>query len=139
MVERLPGAGGSRLGLDRDQLRRRQRADGVPDSGPRREFVLGGRRIRNASGNRIVFKRDEVRFETLRRWRSPRTNIDYPIAMRVVAPTFDVVLEPLFDDQEETHARAWDDLLEGAVRVRRGRTRRTRYLELTGYGEPLRL
>jgi len=51
------------------------------------------------------------------------------------------VLEPLLDDQEEdARASVGTIYWEGAVRVRRGDTIVGRgYLELTGYGEPLRL
>ena len=106
----------------------------------RNPFWAGGT-FRDPGGNRIVFKRDDVRFEPLRRWRSPRTNIDYPVAMRVRAGGIDLALEPAFDDQEED-ARATVGTIywEGAVRTRRADGVAGRgYLELTGYGEPLRL
>ena len=103
-------------------------------------FWAGGA-FRDPSGHRIVFRRDDVRFEPLRTWRSPRTNIDYPVAMRVVAPILDMVLEPLFDDQEEdARASVGTIYWEGAVHTRRADGVSGRgYLELTGYGEPLRL
>jgi predicted secreted hydrolase len=103
-------------------------------------FWSGGA-FRDANLNASMFERSEVRFEPLRRWRSMRTNIEYPVAFRVTAGHVDVILEPLFDDQEQD-ARATVGAVywEGAVRaivdgapVGRG------YLELTGYGEPLRL
>ena len=103
-------------------------------------FWAGGA-FRDPSGHRIVFKRDDVRFEPLRRWRSPRTNIDYPVGMRVRAGEIDLALDPAFDDQEED-ARATVGTIywEGAVRTRRADGVAGRgYLELTGYGEPLRI
>ena len=105
-----------------------------------RSFWAGGA-FRDPKGRRVVFRRDEVRFEPIRTWRSPRTNFDYPVGMRVVAGEFDLVLEPLFDDQEEdARASVGTVYWEGAVRARRGDTLVGRgYLELTGYGEPLRL
>jgi predicted secreted hydrolase len=103
-------------------------------------FWAGGA-FRDRNGRRTPFRREDVQFETLRRWRSPRTNIDYPVAMRVVAGEFDLVLEPLFDDQEEdARASVGTIYWEGAVRARRGGATFGRgYLELTGYGEALRL
>jgi predicted secreted hydrolase len=103
-------------------------------------FWAGGA-FRDRSGRRTVFRHDDVRFEPLRRWRSPRTNIDYPVAMRVRAGEFDLVLEPLFDDQEEdARASVGTIYWEGAVRARQGVAfTGIGYLELTGYGEPLRL
>jgi predicted secreted hydrolase len=83
----------------------------------------------------------EVVFETLRRWRSPRTGIEYPVAMRVRAGDLDVALEPLFDDQElDARAGVGTVYWEGAVRASaRGKPGGRGYLELTGYGEPLKL
>ena len=82
-----------------------------------------------------------VRFEPLRRWRSPRTGVEYPVAMRVEAAGERYDLAPLIDDQE-LDARASTGTLywEGAVRVRAGAREVGRgYLELTGYGRPLRI
>ena len=105
-----------------------------------RPFWAGGA-FRYGNGRRVVFRRDEVRFEPVRTWRSPRTNFDYPVAMRVVAGEFDLVLEPLLDDQEEdARASVGTIYWEGVVSARRaGVTIGRGYLELTGYGEPLRL
>ena len=103
-------------------------------------FFAGGA-FRDRAGGRIDFTPDAIRFESMRTWRSSRTNIDYPVAMRVVAGEFDLVLEPLLEDQEEdARASVGTIYWEGAVRVRRGDTQvGVGYLELTGYGEPLRL
>ena len=51
-----------------------------------RPFWAGGA-FRDGNGRRVIFRRDEVRFEPVRTWRSPRTNFDYPVAMRIVAGT----------------------------------------------------
>ncbi len=61
MVERSDGAGSRRLGLDRDQSRRRRRADGVPDA---------RRRGRNALGRRHAATRGRKRARVRRRTRS---------------------------------------------------------------------
>jgi len=103
-------------------------------------FWAGGA-FRDRSGRHIVFQRDDVRFEPLRTWHSPRTNIDYPVAMRVRAGDLDLDLQPMFDDQEEDARPTVGTIYwEGAVRTRRADGVAGRgYLELTGYGEPLRL
>jgi len=43
-----------------------------------------------------------IRVETLRRWESAATRIEYPVASRIVIPALkaDLVFEPLVDDQE---------------------------------------
>jgi predicted secreted hydrolase len=96
---------------------------------------------RDAAGRLTLFGPSDVQFEVLRAWRSPRTNIEYPVAFRVTAGPVDVTLEPLFDDQEQdARASVGTIYWEGAVRARRGNSVVGRgYLELTGYGVPLRL
>jgi len=84
---------------------------------------------------------DEIQFTPQRRWRSPRTQIDYPVAMSVRAGDVQFLLEPLMDDQE-LDARAGTGVIywEGAVRaVQAEREIGRGYLELTGYGKPLKL
>ncbi len=88
-----------------------------------------------------VYAADQVAFEPLERWTSPRTRATWPVAQRIrVGPrTFET--RPLFADQElDSRASAgavyWEgasELLEGGRRVGRG------YLEMTGYLEPIRL
>ena len=82
----------------------------------------------------------EVRFEPLRRWRSPRTELEYPVAMRLAAGGREFVLEPLMDDQElDSRASTGVVYWEGAVTARTGDQAVGRgYLELTGYGKPVR-
>ena len=95
--------------------------------------------VRDVSGTVTAFAADAVEFSVERRWRSPRTGVDYPVAMRVRVGRDEVALAPLFDDQE-LDARASTGTLywEGAVRARRSGTDIGRgYLELTGYGNPL--
>jgi len=97
-------------------------------------------RIRDKAGG-VFFAPPGVSFTPLRAWRSPRTGIEYPVAMRVAAQGRTFELEPLMDDQE-LDARASTGTLywEGAVRALEGGREAGRgYLELTGYGEPLRL
>ncbi len=83
----------------------------------------------------------DVDFIAQRRWRSPRTAIEYPVSFRVRAGDIDVTLEPLLDDQElDARAGVGTVYWEGATRASiRGRVAGRGYLELTGYGEPLRI
>jgi predicted secreted hydrolase len=83
----------------------------------------------------------EVRFTPLRRWRSPRTGTEYPVAFNVVAGDVDVTLEPLLDDQElDSRLSVGTVYWEGAVRAFAGARDIGRgYLELTGYGSALKL
>ena len=83
----------------------------------------------------------EIRFTPRRQWRSPRTGIDYPVAFRVEAGGVDVTLVPLLDDQElDSRASVGTIYWEGAVRAIAGDREVGRgYLELTGYGSPLKM
>ena len=88
-----------------------------------------------------LYGADEVGFEPIERWTSPRTRGVWPVAQRLrVGPrTFET--KPLFADQEldsraSTGAVYWEGaslLTEGDRRVGRG------YVEMTGYVEPIRL
>jgi predicted secreted hydrolase len=78
-----------------------------------------------------------VAFKRLRTWKSPRTGVEYPVAMQVN----DLRLEPLMDDQElDSRASTGTIYWEGAVRAFRGKSEVGRgYLELTGYWKPMKL
>jgi predicted secreted hydrolase len=100
-----------------------------------------GGTLRDAGGTVHSLKPEDVVFHADRTWQSPRTGIVYPVQWHVQAGPIDVELEPLMDDQEnDTRLSTGAIYWEGAVRavehdhlVGRG------YLELTGYGERLRL
>jgi len=100
-----------------------------------------GGAMQDPAGNVRVLGRDDVRFTPHARWRSPRTNVEYPIAMRLEAGGATYELVPLMEDQElDSRASVGTIYWEGAVRA----TRDTRavgrgYLELTGYGGALRI
>lgn len=96
---------------------------------------------RDPDGRMQVFDPGEVSFEPLRRWRSQRTGITYPVSMHLRVGTVDFDLKPLLDDQEnDTRITTGAIYWEGAVRALRGETQLGRgYLELTGYGERLKL
>ena len=101
--------------------------------------LWAGATWRRADGRVDRLGPDAVAFETLRTWRSPRTGVEYPVSMRVRAGAFMAELTPLFDDQElDARATVGTVYWEGAVRCA-GAAAGRGYLELTGYGERLRL
>ena len=85
---------------------------------------------------------DEIAWSALRRWRSSRTGVTYPVEWKITVGGRTILLRPLLDDQEND-ARASTGTLywEGAVRAfdERGVAIGRGYLELTGYGERLKL
>ena len=98
--------------------------------------------MRGSDGRVRTFAPDEVRFAPLRTWRSPRTGVDYPVAMTLRAGAVDVDARAADRRSGARCAREHrHDLLGGrGPRVRRpGGERGRGYLELTGYGTPLRL
>jgi predicted secreted hydrolase len=94
-------------------------------------------RMRDKEG-RTTFAPPAVSFQALRKWKSPRTGTEYPVAMLV---NNDIRLEPLMDDQElDARASTGTIYWEGAVRAfRGGRKVGSGYLELTGYWRPMKL
>jgi predicted secreted hydrolase len=100
-----------------------------------------GGALQESAGDVRALPPSEIRFTPLRRWRSPRTGIEYPVAFRVEAGGRAVTLEPLFDDQElDSRASVGTIYWEGAVRAFEGGREIGRgYLELTGYGGALKL
>jgi predicted secreted hydrolase len=75
--------------------------------------------------------------QPLRVWKSPRTGVEYPVAMQVG----ELRLEPLMDDQElDSRLSTGTIYWEGAVRALKNRSEIGRgYLELTGYWKPMKL
>jgi predicted secreted hydrolase len=100
-----------------------------------------GGTLRARDGRATAFAPHEVRFVPLREWRSPRSGALYPVSFLVRAGAHELVLEPLFDDQEhDARATAGAIYWEGAVRaLRAGRAVGRGYLELTGYWRRLEL
>jgi predicted secreted hydrolase len=100
-----------------------------------------GGTVRAADGTVRTFAPADVDFVPRRRWRSPRTQTEYPIAWTLHAGPDEYAIEPLFDDQElDARASTGTIYWEGAVRASRGgRAVGRGYLELTGYWRPLRL
>lgn len=97
--------------------------------------------FRDAGGKAQVLAPDAVVFEALRHWRSERTGIDYPVEWRVRIGHRHIHLQPLIDDQELDSRRSVGAVYwEGAVQVAEdGRDVGRGYLEMTGYGERIRL
>jgi len=95
-------------------------------------------RIRDKAGG-VYYAPEGTSFTPLRSWRSPRTGVEYPVAMRVAAGGEQYDLTPLMDDQELDARRSTGNIYwEGAVRALRAGSEVGRgYLELTGYGQPL--
>jgi predicted secreted hydrolase len=100
-----------------------------------------GGALRHADGSMRVFAPTDVRFTPRRKWRSARTGTTYPVSWTVRAGDLELMLEPLFDDQEhDTRASSGTIYWEGAVRaLRGGKPAGLGYLELTGYWRRLEL
>jgi predicted secreted hydrolase len=97
---------------------------------------------RAAGGAVRAFEPAELRFEAVRRWRSPATGVSWPVAWRVVTPAGRHEVRALADAQEldsraSTGTLYWEGLSELVNEA--GRRIGLGYLELTGYGGALRL
>jgi predicted secreted hydrolase len=102
--------------------------------------VWAGGSFRDKAGRFVRLKPGDVVFTPGKFWRSRRTGTNWPVAPTVTVslPGGRLVLPvtPLFADQELDSRRGGGPLYwEGAVTVPGGRG----YLELTGYGVPLKL
>jgi len=84
---------------------------------------------------------DDVAFAPGRKWRSPRTGIIYPVEWTISIATRTLRVQPLFDDQElDSRASTGNVYWEGAVTVfEDGREIGRGYLEMTGYGDRIRV
>lgn len=104
--------------------------------------VWAGGSHRPAGGAVQGFGPDAVVFEPQRRWRSPDSGADYPVAWRLLTPVGAFRLQALLDAQEldsrsSTGAIYWEglaELLDGG-----GRRLGLGYLEMTGYAGALKL
>jgi predicted secreted hydrolase len=88
------------------------------------------------------FDREEIAWRALRRWRSARTGVEYPVEWQVRIGERTIRLRPLFDDQENDARGSTGTLYwEGPVRAydEADRYIGKGYLELTGYGSPIRM
>jgi predicted secreted hydrolase len=98
----------------------------------------GGTR-REASGAARAYRETEIAWTPVRSWKSPRTGVAYPVAMRLAVAGEAWTLEPLLDDQElDSRASTGTLYWEGAVRATGpDGAKGSGYLELTGYGRAL--
>jgi len=109
--------------------------------GAQGEQRWAGGTLRGSDGRVQILRPADVEFRPGRRWVSPRTGIAYAVEWQVRAGTHEFDLVPLMDDQEnDTRLSTGAIYWEGAVNAYEmqmliGRA----YLELTGYGERLRL
>jgi predicted secreted hydrolase len=109
--------------------------------GSQGEQRWAGGTLRNSDGTVQILQPADIAFRAGRRWVSPRTGIIYPVQWHIRAGSHEFDLEPLLDDQEnDTRLTTGAIYWEGAVRAyAQHRPVGLGYLELTGYGEPLRL
>ena len=112
--------------------------------------IWGAATVSDASGASTALGPEDLRFTPVRRWRSPRTGIEYPVEWTLaLADGRRFRLQPLMDDQElDSRASTGAIYWEGAVRLfaiedaeAGGREREVGqgYLEMTGYAERLRM
>ena len=109
-----------------------------PDGGARWAAAT----LRAADGSVQTFAPTEVAWMPLRRWRSPRTGAEYPVAWRVRVGDREFEVEPLMDDAElDSRSSTGTIYWEGPVRLRAagGGPAGSGYLELTGYAGRLAL
>ena len=105
------------------------------------EARWAGGTIRSDDGTMQVLAPSEVQFRADRHWISPRTGVEYPVQWHIRAGPREFDLAPLLEDQENDTRRSTGAIYwEGAVVAYEGRRIIGHgYLELTGYGERLRL
>ena len=106
------------------------------------DAVWDGGSFRSADKTLYVFSRGEVIFKPTRQWKSPLTQITYPVEWVVRTPADFYTVKAVIDNQEldsrqSTGSIYWEGLSElfnsNGARVGSG------YLEMTGYGQPLRM
>ena len=109
--------------------------------GSQGEQRWAGGTLRGSDGKVQILQPADIDFRAGRHWVSPRTGISYPVQWSVRAADREIDLEPLLDDQEnDTRLSTGAIYWEGAVRAyEKSRAVGRGYLELTGYGERLRL
>ena len=95
---------------------------------------------RDAQG-KVLDRCQDVTWTPLESWRSPRSLVAYPSGFRLRVGAREWKLQPLMPDQEvDARASTGSFYYEGAVELmENGQVLGRGYLELTGYGEALRL
>jgi predicted secreted hydrolase len=97
--------------------------------------------LRDPHGKVTQYLPGQVSFTPQARWRSPRTNAEYPVATTIVTGSTSWQIAPLQQDQELDSSRSTGAVYwEGAVTVKRdGVAAGHGYLELVGYARPMTL
>ncbi|WP_305823179.1 lipocalin-like domain-containing protein [Massilia brevitalea] len=97
--------------------------------------------LRDRAGKVTRYAPDQVRFTPQQRWKSPRTNAEYPVATTVATGATRWQVTPLQPDQELDSRRSTGAVYwEGAVTIARDGVPAGRgYLELTGYLRDMKL
>lgn len=95
---------------------------------------------RDARGQ-VVEKRQDVIWQAVGQWRSPRSLLTYPEGFQLRVGERTLTLRPLMPDQEvNAQASTGGFYYEGAVELtENGKSLGRGYLELTGYGAPVAL
>ena len=101
-----------------------------------------GGSFRSATGELRIFSHGEVTFKPVRSWKSPLTQITYPVEWRVRTPADGYIVKAVIDNQEldsrqSTGSVYWEGLSE--LIDSHGQRVGSGYLEMTGYGQALRL
>ncbi len=104
--------------------------------------LWSGGSLRSSAGKLHTFSQGEIVFKPLRSWTSPLTQIVYPVDWLVRTPSETYTVKALLDSQEldsrhSTGAIYWEGLSE--LMDSQGRRAGMGYLEMTGYGQALRL
>lgn len=102
--------------------------------------LWAGGSLRDAAGKLTVLARDDVRWQAAGWWQSPRSQARWPVRpvveYRIAGQWRRIAVTPLMPDQELDSRSGGGPLYwEGAVTIPGGRG----YLELTGYGAPLKM
>ena len=97
--------------------------------------------LRDRAGKLTRYAPDQVRFTPQVRWKSPRTNAEYPVATNIDIGATRWQVTPLQQDQELDSRRSTGAVYwEGAVTVARDGVPAGRgYLEMTGYLRAMKL
>jgi putative ABC transport system permease protein len=110
-------------------------ATGLPDPYSRLIWI-------DKDGNAEESGPETFEWQTIRRWRSPNSGIEYPTALQIKTTDpqsgqqIQLNLEPIFDHQELILKSGVSNYWEGACKVKdaNGNTIGRAYLELVGYG-----
>ena len=106
------------------------------------DAVWDGGSFRAAKGELHTFRRGEVLFKPVQRWKSPLSQASYPVEWTVWTPADFYTVRAVIDNQEldsrnSTGAIYWEGLSE--LIDSKGKRVGMGYLEMTGYAQALKL